>query len=394
MDWRLFVAWRNFKVRGGERFISMMSLFSVLGVAVGVAALIVVLAVMSGFDKELKSRIKGTTPAVIVACDEGIPYPNGELERRILESSEVTRISPFVQGQAMLKAGEDFTGVVINGIDTAKAENVTDIEKYVKQGTANLSRQGVLVGAELARYLRLGVGDKCSALSAVSKGPQDFVVEGIFESGLYDFDLSTIFVNIDSAQRLFGLQGTVTGLAIGIGDISRSDEAKGRIQRSLGRDYWVRSWTDMNKNLFGAILLEKIAMFAVLLLIVLVACLNIASGLIMKVMGKTKDIGILKAIGATDSDIRTIFRLEGLFIGIIGTVAGAGAGLSLVWLQTAYKFVKLPKEVYYLDSLPMFSQWYDIVVISSAAIAISFLATIYPASHAARMKVVDAIRYE
>ena len=393
MNWRFFVALRYFNTRSREKFISIISLISILGVAVGVAALIIVIAVMSGFNSELKERIIGTTPHIFIEREGGINYPDPLVKKVLSNTKDVLSFSPFVTGQVLLKYEDRFTGTILNGINEETEKYVSDIKRYVKAPVPMLGETGVLVGNELAKDMGLKIGDNISLVSASSGKPQSFRIVGIFHTGLYSFDVNNIFISLAPAQKLFNMS-TVTAITVRIKDVLKADEVKKEIAAKLRYPYFVRDWMDLNKNLFGALLLEKIAMFVLLTLIVLVACFNIASMLIMRVMEKTKDIGILKAIGAKNSDIRVIFTLEGFLIGFIGTMLGSGAGLLIVWLQKTYKLIKLPNDIYYIDSLPVSINWYDPAVIAVAAILLSLLATIYPSSQASRLDVVEALRYE
>lgn len=395
MDWRLFVASRYFKVRRKEKFISITSLISILGVAVGVAALIIVLAVMSGFDNELKTRIIGTTPHLIIERDGGIAYPDAFIEKILSANKDVVGLSPFITGQVILKCEDRFSGVILNGIDEATEKNVTNIKQYVtEKQSLELGSTGLFVGSEFAKELNLKIGNEVSLISATSNKAHNFKIVGIFHAGLYTFDLNNIFVSLESAQKVFNIDKFVSGIAVRIVDELKANIVKKDVIKELGFPYFVRSWIDLNQNLFSALRLEKIMMFIILALIVIVACFNIASTLILKVVEKTKDIGILKAIGATNSDIRLIFRLEGLFTGIIGTILGVGLGLSISWAQYAYKIVKLPRDIYYIDALPVYVNWHDPLIITVSAIFLSLIATIYPSSKAAHLEVVDALRYE
>lgn len=394
MNWRFFVASRYFKIRRRERFISIISLISILGVTVGVAALIITIAIMSGFNKELKTRIIGTTPHIIIERDGGVIYPDLYVEKVLSDNESVIGYSHFVSGQGMLKCGGKFSGVIINGIDEATEKHVIDIKQYVKGQAPDLGKAGLLVGSELARELNLKIGNDVSLISAVSDESNDFKIVGIFQSGLYTFDVQNIFIGLEPAQKVFNINQIVTGIAVKIDSEMEADKIKKEIIAELGFPYFVMSWIDLNRNLFSALKLEKIVMFGLTALIVIVACFNIASTLIVRVVEKTKDIGILKAIGATNTDIRAIFRLEGLFTGIIGTILGVGLGLFISWAQKAYKIIKLPPDIYYIDALPVCINWHDPLIIAVSAIFLSLIATIYPSSKAARLEVVDALRYE
>ncbi|MEA3306148.1 MAG: FtsX-like permease family protein [Candidatus Omnitrophota bacterium] len=376
MGWRLFVALRYFKTRSRDRFISIIGLISVFGVAIGVAALIIVIAVMSGFSNELKRRIIGTSPHIYIEREGGIVYPDANVSKALAGNKNIVSSSPFVTGQVLLKYGDKFTGAVVNGIDE------------------ETEQPGILVGRELAKELGIKKGDDVSIVSAGISKPQNFKVINIFHTGLYSFDAANVFVSLETAQKLFNMNKLVSGIAVRITDELKANKVKLQIRENLGFPYFVISWMDRNKNLFSALMLEKIVMFVILTLIVIVACFNIAGTLITMVIGKTKDIGILKALGAGSGDIRAIFRLEGLFIGIIGTALGSVLGLSLSWAQKAYKIVKVPPDVYDIAALPVCITWLDPVIIAVAAILLSLFATLYPSSRAARLDVIEALRYE
>ena len=373
----------------------MISFISILGVAVGVAALIIVLAVMSGFDNELKTRIVGTTPHIFIEREDGISYPDKFAGKVLAKNRDVVGFSPFVTGQVILRSKDRFSGAILNGIDEATGKYSIDIRQYVlSYESPNLGETGILIGSEFAKELNLKIGSDVSLVSATSDKPHNFKVVGIFHTGLYTFDVNNIFISLKSAQKIFGIDKFVSGIAVRIDDELKADKVKKEITKKLGFPYFVKSWMDLNQNLFSALKLEKITMFIILTLIVIVACFNIASTLIVRVAEKTKDIGILKTIGATNRDITNIFRLEGLFIGIIGTILGVGLGFSISWAQKAYKIIKLPREIYYIDALPVYINWHDSLIIAVSAILLTLIATIYPSRQAARLEVVDALRYE
>jgi len=382
MDWRLIIAWRYFRFKRGERFLSVITVISLLGVAVGVAALIVVLAVMSGFDDELKRRIIGTTSHLIVERNGGA------------KDTGILGYTPYVTGQVLIKKNGVFVGAIVNGIDEVTEPQVSNIRQYVHDRFSQLGESGLLVGSELARQLHVKSGDRVSLISAAAQKPVEFTVMGTFHTGLYTFDYNNVFISLNAAQRLFRTGAFVHGIAVRIESEMAAPAFKKRLTGQLGFPYQVRTWMELNRSLFSALKLEKITMFAILALIVLVACFNIASSLIVRVVERTKDIGILKAIGAKGRDIRTIFRLEGLFIGSIGTVLGVAAGLVVCWFQQTYKIVRLPSEIYYIDALPIHVNWYDPLLIAMCAVFLSWVATIYPSRQAVRLEVVDALRYE
>jgi lipoprotein-releasing system permease protein len=231
-------------------------------------------------------------------------------------------------------------------------------------------------------------------ISAADPKPKEFRVAGIFNSGMFEYDMNLVFTNLESAQNFYATGNVAGGIGVKVDDVNRADSVKKDIQKKIGIDYWVRSWSELNKNLFSALKLEKITMFIILALIVVVACFNIASGLIMMVMEKTKDIGILKSIGADNRSIRKIFMLDGFIIGFAGTLIGAIGGFGLCYLVKTYQFIKLPRDIYYIDKLPVNLELSDSMTVIAAAILISLISTLYPSWQAAKMEPVEALRYE
>lgn len=393
MNYELFIALRYLKAKPGRGFISIVSLISVLGVAVGVCALIVVLSVMSGFDQKLKEVIVGANAHVTVEAD-GVIENGDSLIAKLSQMPHVTAASSYINSQAMVSSGDYARGVVFKGVDPIGEKKVTNIGEYLTAGSLDLAQDEVIVGSELAKYFGLGIGDGLSLISPVSGRKFDLKISGIFTSTKYDYDLNLVFLHLNKAQQVLGYEDEVSGIGIRLDNEMRADRFKLKVQRELGFPYWVRSWMDMNKNFFDALKLEKTAMFIILTLIVIVAALNIASTLIVMVTEKTKDIGILKALGATRSSITKIFRWEGFLIGAVGTAIGGAAGFLLCHLLSVYRFIKLPPDIYYIDSLPVLVRFGDSAAVIAAALLISLLATIYPARQAARLDPVQAIRYE
>ena len=393
MRYELLVSFRYLVSRHREGFISMVSFISIMGVAVGVTALIVVLAVMNGFDNDLREKIVGTNSHIVIEKEGGIEDYDS-LVNRVNGLPHVISSAPFVNGQALIRHKDQVIGVIFRGIDPEKEKKVTNIEKYLQEGAFSLEKDSVLIGKELAWRLGLKPGDTISLISAATTMPKFFTVAGVFNSGMFDYDMNLVFTNMDGAQDFYGIDNLAGGIGVKIDNVYRADSVKNEIQEEIGFDYWVRSWTDLNKNLFSALKLEKVTMFVILALIVLVACFNIAGTLIMVVMEKTKDIGILKSIGAANSGIRNIFMLNGFLVGVLGTVLGAAGGFFLCHLLKTYQFIKLPRDIYYIDRLPVNLRIVDSLAVVIVAITISLVSTLYPAWKAARMEPVDALRYE
>jgi len=390
MSWEFFVSARYLFTGQREKFISLTTLISILGISVGVAALIVVIGVMSGFDEELQGKIVGMNAHLAVISD--IP-----VDKVVISSWDgVEAAANFINGQAIISSGKETTGVLLKGIDPVNEARVTDIGSYLKTGSLPLNENDVVVGSELAKRFNLNTGDTVSFLSISSKRPVELKVSGIFTSGMYEYDLNLVFTGIKSAQQILGLDDRISGVALKIKEPLKAEAMKRDIQKMLGHPYWVRTWMDLNRNLFSALKLEKIVMFIILALIVLVACFNIASTLIMTVIEKTKDIGILKSIGASNMGIMKIFVMEGVAIGALGAFIGGVFGLALSNLLGRYPLVEMfgLQEVYYFDKLPVKISAPDFIMVISMAVIISLFATIYPAFKASRLDPIEALRYE
>ena len=406
MNWQFLVSRKYLTSRHKEKFISAISLLSILGIALGVAALIIVIAVMTGFDEDLSAKIIGTNAHLEVVSDYGVE-PSEKLTARILAAGDVKAVSYFLNGQALIHHGDDVMGVIVKGIRPADEVRVGRLGSYMKAGSLALDGGGIVIGSELAARLGAGVGDTIGVISptaisaknlllpgALRSKSKSFRVAGVFTSGMYEYDSNLAYLSLADARALFGTGELVSGAAVRVETVSAVEDVKRALQVRLGPPYFVRSWIDMNKNLLSALKLEKTVMFIILTMIVMVACFNIASTLIMTVLEKTKDIGILKAIGATSANVMAIFALQGGLIGLIGTSLGAVTGVAVCWCLKTYRFIHLPKEIYYIDTLPVKIDQADITLIITASILISLLATLYPAYKASRMEPVEALRYE
>lgn len=393
MSWQLFIASRYLTSKHKERFISLISTISILGVAVGVAALIIVISVMSGFDEDLKQKIIGTYSHIEITSDYGVKSSE-ELSGRILATPHVKAASPFLHGQALVRFRESVVGAIAKGIEPEGEVRVNKIGQYVTEGKLDLSGYGIVVGSELASKMGLKIGDTITVVTPGSIDGIEFRVTGIFKSGMYEYDSSLVYMSIPAAQELLRARDLITGFSVKVDDALRVDAVKGALKEALGAPYIVRSWLDLNRNLIEALKLEKTVMFIILALIVMVACFNIAGTLIMTVLEKTKDIGILKAIGASRMHVMAIFALQGTMIGVVGTASGALLGLGAAWCLKTYKFINLPSDIYYIDKLPVRFEAGDIITIIAASVAISIIATIYPAYRASKLDPVEALRYE
>ena len=393
MNWRLFVSIRYLASKRKERFISVISLLSILGVALGVAALIVVISVMSGFDNDFQQKIIGTNAHIVIDSPYGIKV-DPEFRNTLMSVPHVAGASFFLSGQALVRKDEQVTGVILRGIDPDGEMTVTKIDDYIKEGDIRFRKGDVVIGIELARKLGVDIGDGLRLVTSSCVDGRNFKVRGIFASGMYDYDSNLIYTSIADGQDLLALVGTASGIAIKVDDMSNVTKVKKSFQDMVSPPTVVRTWMDANKNFLTAIKLEKTVMFIILTLIVMVACFNIASALIMTVLEKTKDIGILKALGASRFDIMAVFALQGAMTGVMGTALGALTGIALCWILKTYKFITLPSDIYYIDKLPIRMEAGDVAVIILSSLAISFLATLYPSYKAARLDPVEALRYE
>jgi len=392
MRYELWLSLRYLRAKQREQFVSVIGLLSVGGVALGVAALLVVLAVMSGFDHDLKEKLVGTHAHVTVESTQGIRDVEA-LMRTIAATEHVVGVSPFVAGQAIMRLPDRAFGVVVRGLDLDRERQVSRLHDYLVMGRMPHAGE-VLVGLELARALEASIGEPCRLISPVDGSVRTFTISGLFKSGMYEYDAGLVVTTIPDAQRLFGLGNVVTGLAVRADALERAGELQRRLQATLGLPYDVKTWMELNQTLFDALKLEKMTMFIILTLIVIVAAANIVSTLIMMVMEKTRDIGILKAVGASSRSVRAIFTWQGLLIGFGGTALGVAGAWAIIWALDTYHFVQLPSTIYYLDHLPVRIEWTDWAITIAAALGISLLATIYPARQAARLNPVEALRYE
>lgn len=388
---------RYLAARRKEKFISIISLISILGIALGVAALIIVISVMSGFDEKLQEKIIGTYSHIQIVSDYGMKQ-SADTADKILKTKHVEAIAFFLNGQVLLRSGDTIIGVMVKGIDPVHEVKVSKIGQYIKEGSIDLKGDRIIMGSELASRLNIKVGDEVY-LFAPSSGrltPNEgkpFKVAGTFESGMYDYDTSVVYIGIPEAQSLLGTKGLVSGVSIKVDNLFNVTPVKKELQASIGLPYVIRTWIDSNKNFLEALKLEKTVIFIIVTLTILVACFNITSTLIMTVLEKTKDIGILKSIGATNFDIMVIFALAGEMIGILGTFLGTSLGVGLCWCLKTYDFIKLP-SFYYIDRLPVKFDFSDISLIIISSLVLSLLAAVYPAHKASRLDPVEALRYE
>jgi len=411
VNFEWFVCLRYLKAKRKHGFISLISLISIAGVMVGVMALIVVLAVMTGFTSEFRDKILGINSHVVVQDYTGNISDYEEVAAKVRAVEGVSGVTPYLYSQAMITSGEGGTGAVLRGLDPATAQGVLNLEKNLRAGSiAELSPgpddgarrlPGIILGKELAVQLHVSTHDRVRLISA--SGPltpmgimpkvSTCEVVGIFETGMYEYDSALAYVSLETAQRFFDLPGAVHGLEVKTFDLNQADQVAKRIEQALGPNYFAKDWMRMNRNIFSALQLEKTALSVIMALVVMVAAFNIVSTLIMVVMEKTKDIAILKSMGATSASIMRIFIYEGLVIGLAGTFLGVLGGLGLCAILSRYQFIKLP-DVYPISTLPVLVLPSDVILIALSATVITLVATLYPSWQAAKVDPAVALRYE
>ncbi|MDO9559786.1 MAG: lipoprotein-releasing ABC transporter permease subunit [Syntrophales bacterium] len=425
MSYEFFVSLRYLRAKRKQVFVSVITFISIAGIFLGVAALIIVLAVMNGFETDLRNKILGINSHIVLMEYNGPMKQYPQIIKNIEHVPGVVAATPFIYSQAMVKSGNSASGVVLRGLAVESAFQVITLEK-MKEGRMDFLRvdkrpaeriepglidlPGVIVGKELAKNLGIFLYQPISIISPTGVATpmgmiprmKRFLVVGIFDSGFYEYDSTLAFVSLKDCQEFLNMGERVTGVEIRVKDIYKADVIAKAIERKLGFPYWARHWMEMNKNLFSALRLEKRVMFIILSLIVLVAAFNIITTLIMVVMEKSKDIAILKSMGATSRSIMKIFILQGVIIGVIGTLLGALGGITValnlskisVFVENLLGIKILPGDVYYLNELPSRVNYGDVSIIIAGSLLICFLSTIYPSWRASKLDPAEALRYE
>ncbi len=409
MPFELFVALRYLLTKRKHSFISVISLFSVAGVALGVAALIIVLGVMNGFSTNLRDKILGINAHLIVSNVNGPFSGYAQKASRAETISGVTGAMPFVYSEVMLSTPNGVKGAALRGIDPHKAGQVLSLSQDMTQGTLQdldngTQLPGLVIGTGMAGQLGAAVGETVNMLSpsgtksAAGFSPRikTFQIVGIFDTGMYEYDSSLAYTSLKAAQDVLGFeQDLASGLEIRLQNVYAAEEVADKLRIALqGFPFYVQTWMDMNQSLFSALKLEKTAMGVILIMIVLVGSFSIITTLIMLVMEKKQDIAVLMSMGAKPTTIRNIFMWQGSIIGFVGTCLGFVFGISASLLLKHYQFIKLPADVYYMDHLPILLEPLDLSVIAVAAMALCFCATLYPARQAAQIQPTDVLRYE
>jgi len=409
IPYELFISLRYLKAKRKQTFISVISFISISGVAIGVMALIIVLGVMTGFSDDLRKKILGTKSHLVIS-QYGAGITNyWEIMKKIDKIEGVVSSTPSIYSQVMLTSPSNALGVVLKGIDVDSAPKVTNLASIIKEGrltdlknSAYSGLPGILLGKELAMILGVFSGDEIKVISpfgTMTPGGmlprcKKFKVVGIFDSGMYEYDSSLAYISLDNAQHFLNKPGAATGIEVKVKEIYQVKQISIKIEERLGISYQIRDWMEMHRNLYAALKLEKMAMFIILILIILVAAFNIVGTLIMVVNDKNKDIAILKSMGARSLSIMKIFVLEGLIIGLIGTAIGIMGSFLLANLQNHYQIISLPPDVYYISHLLIKITPRDLILVTVSAISISLLATIYPSWQASKLDPAEALRYE
>jgi lipoprotein-releasing system permease protein len=406
MNLEIFIAGKYLKAKRKEGFISLISFLSVAGVTVGVMALVIVIAVMSGAETDFRKRILGLEPHIFVMNYSGKFDNYSQMVTKLDQSELIKGIAPILFAQAMIRSSHSFSGVMVRGIDPEKGFSLVkgfDNEKLKrllgKKRTIN-ELPGIILGKELANSAGVIKGDKVilmspnGLISPVGHIPsmKRFIVKDTFDSGMYEYDNTLAYVNLKEAQQLSGAENRVSAIGIWIDNVFEVEKVKKSLSNIVKYPFYMRDWMEINKSLFSALKLEKTAMFIILTLIILVAAFNIASALIMMVMEKTRDIAVLKAMGATNKTIRVIFIFKGMIIGFLGTLIGTAMGIAACFILKKYDFIQLP-DAYPFSTLPVQLEVMDVFTIAVSAIIICFFSTLYPSYKASKMDPVEALRY-
>jgi len=374
-----------------------------VGIALGVAVLIVVISVMSGFDRYLEDKMVGMHAHIIVETLPSAGNSSG-LMKKIKELPGVVDAAPFILGGALIREADTLINVQMRGIVPELEPNVTKIKEYLKQGDLKLGYNEIIIGKELADRLFLKIGDSLSLISPQTITISKFKIKGIFNTGMYLYDSGLIISSLEGAKNFFAGSQVISGISVKTNNIYKVGEVKERLYRTLSPQYLfeIKTWMDLNRNFLNALRLEKLVMFIVVIMTTVVAAFGIVNTLIMSAMKKTKDIGILRAVGGKINSILMIFLFQGLGIGLVGIILGTISGLAIAGsLNNLIDFISkiigrslIPQDIYYFDKLPVYFNAKDIIAIIATAFIISLLASIYPAYQASRLKPTEALRYE
>ena len=413
MRYELWVGLRYTRAKRRNHFISFISLFSMLGMALGVATLIVVLSVMNGFQKELRTRILSVVSHIEITGGADPLRDWHSVMETAAKTARVVAAAPYVQAQSMLVYDQAARGVIVRGVDPAEEEKVVGLARHMKIGSLDQLAPGqfdIILGIEIARALDVGIGDKVTLVApegmvtpaAVMPRLKQFRVVGVFEVGNYEYDSGLALINIEDAQKLYRLGNDVTGVRLKVDDLFAAPAVARELLKKFTSDIYVGDWTQGHANFFRAVAIEKTMMMLILFLIVAVAAFNIISTLVMAVVDKQADIAILRTLGASPAGIMQIFVVQGAFIGVVGLALGVGLGVALALnLEIVVPFLEhllgvqfLDKSVYYISELPSDLHWSDVGLITGVSFALTLLATLYPSWRGSRVNPAEALRYE
>ena len=419
LPYELWIGWRYTRAKRNNHFISFISLTSMIGIALGVMALIVVLSVMNGFQDELRKRILGVASHIEVRSFEAglSDWPHVQQQIQSLPpksfSSPVQGMAPYIMAQGMLTRDQAVQGVLIRGVLPAQEGTVSELASQMKVGQLQALQAGtfnIVLGADLAQSLGVRLGEKVVLMAPQGQVTpaglvpriKQFTVSGIFQIGMYEYDAGLALIHMDDAAKLYRMGDQVSGIRLKLADLFMADRVSQELGQALGPNYYITDWTRQHANFFKAIQMEKRVMFIILTLIVAVAAFNIVSTLVMAVTDKRADIAILRTMGATPPAIRRMFVVQGAMIGVIGTLSGAVLGVLLAlnietvvpWIERTFNVQFLSKDVYYISDLPSKLMWSDVTAIVGLSIVLSLVATLYPSGRAARMNPAEALRYE
>jgi lipoprotein-releasing system permease protein len=411
--YELFIGLRYTRAKRRNHFISFISLISMLGIALGVAALITVLSVMNGFQDELRNRILGVAAHIEITGFDNTLSNWQSAATQSKKLPEVQAAAPYVEGQGLLSYNEAVQGAMVRGIEPEAENGVADLGRKMVLGKLTNLRAGewgVILGADLARNLGVQMGEKVTLITPQGQVTpagmvprlKQFTVVGIFKIGMYEYDAGLALIAMPDAQKLFRLGDRVTGVRLKIADLYRAPEVAMQLSKTLIGDYYIRDWTQSHTNFFRAVQMEKRVMFVILLLIVAVAAFNIVSTLVMVVTDKQADIAILRTLGASPMSIMKIFMVQGAVIGIVGTALGLIGGILLAlnigvvvpFIEHLFGVQFLSADVYQISELPSKLDWHDVSVIAGVSLVLSWLATLYPSWRASRTNPAEALRYE
>lgn len=406
MNYEWFIARRYLTAKRKQAFVSVITIVSALGICIGVMALVIAIALITGFQSDVQDKILSSTSHIMVSdlVGDGIEdYP--DLITRIEKVKGVETVSPVVFSQILLKGSYRMHGAMLKGVDFEREVRTSSWLRQLERGNIpekGTKRPGILLGKRLAQEVGAGLGDVVTAFTSTTRlspmGPmarmKNFVVSGIFKTGLHEFDSTTALISLETAQAVLKLEDRISYFQVRIDNIFQASRIGDRIKDSLPPTIYITTWMELNKSLFSALKLEKTIMFLTISLIVFVAALNIIASLILMVMEKTRDIGILIALGATSRNIQRIFFLQGAMIGVIGTISGVTLGLIWCWLANTFQLIKVPVEIYQIAFVPFYIKILDLLLIIGVTLLISFVSTLFPSRRASKVDPVTALKYE